>query len=91
VNHLKDAIYLLQAYGISTIGASEKASRSLFEMGIPKKVAVVMGSEERGINPSTQKTLDHLASLPIKGSVESLNVSVACGVFLYEILRKRQA
>ncbi len=90
VNHLKDAVYLLQAYHIETIGANEKASQTFYDIEIPAKIAVVMGSEDRGINPSTLKTLDMTAKLPIKGSVESLNVSVACGVLLYEVVRQRE-
>jgi 23S rRNA (guanosine2251-2'-O)-methyltransferase len=48
-----------------------------------------MGSEERGINPSVLKIVDHKAKLPMFGSIGSLNVSVACGAFLYEVIRQR--
>ena len=52
-------------------------------------MALVMGSEDRGINPSTLKILDEQFKLPIKGKIESLNVSVACGAILYEAVRQR--
>jgi len=48
-----------------------------------------MGSEERGINPSTLKICDHKAKLPMEGDIASLNVSVACGAFLYESMRQK--
>jgi 23S rRNA (guanosine2251-2'-O)-methyltransferase len=48
-----------------------------------------MGSEERGINPSVLKLVDEKAKLPMYGSIGSLNVSVACGAFLYEVVRQR--
>jgi len=90
VNHLKDAIYLMQAYGIATVGASEKADKSIFETELDKPLALVMGSEDRGINPSTLKILDDTFSLPMLGKIASLNVSVACGAMLYESVRQRQ-
>ncbi|PRP65718.1 23S rRNA (guanosine(2251)-2'-O)-methyltransferase RlmB [Nonlabens agnitus] len=90
VNHLKDAIYLMQAYGITIIGASEKAEKSIFDTELNKPIAIVMGSEDRGINPSTLKTLDETFKLPMLGKIASLNVSVACGAMLYEVVRQRQ-
>jgi 23S rRNA (guanosine2251-2'-O)-methyltransferase len=48
-----------------------------------------MGSEDRGITPSILKASDHMAKLPLLGEIESLNVSVACAVFLYETVRQR--
>tara|TARA_B100000497_G_C7582263_1_gene350483 strand:- start:134 stop:289 length:156 start_codon:yes stop_codon:yes gene_type:complete len=48
-----------------------------------------MGSEHRGINPSVLKIVDFKAKLPLLGSIDSLNVSVACGAFLYETIRQR--
>ena len=48
-----------------------------------------MGSEDRGVNPSVLKIVDYKAKLPMFGTIESLNVSVACGAFLYETVRQR--
>ncbi len=89
VNHLKDAIYLMQAYGITTIGASEKSKKTVHDTELNKPLALIMGSEDRGINPSTIKTLDQTFSLPMLGKIASLNVSVACGAILYEAVRQR--
>ncbi|AZQ45014.1 23S rRNA (guanosine(2251)-2'-O)-methyltransferase RlmB [Nonlabens ponticola] len=89
VNHLKDAIYLMQAYDIALVGANEKASESVFESELNKPIGIIMGSEDRGINPSTLKILDQQIKLPLKGTIGSLNVSVACGAILFEAIRQR--
>ena len=87
VSHLKDAIYFLQASGVTLVGASEKSKDSLFESNVAKPVALVMGSEGFGIHHGILKLLDHTYHLPMKGKTQSLNVSVACGLFLYELIR----
>ncbi len=87
VNHLKDAIYHLQASGVTLVGASEKAKDSLFDSNLDKPVALVMGSEGFGIHHSIIKMLDHTYHIPMKGKTKSLNVSVAAGLFLYELVR----
>lgn len=89
VNHIKDAVFLLQAYGIKTAGASEKAKELIYNTNLNLPLAIVMGSEDRGINPSTLKTLDLVMKLPMHGDIASLNVSVACGAMLYEAVRQR--
>jgi 23S rRNA (guanosine2251-2'-O)-methyltransferase len=87
--HIKDAIYFLQASGVKVIAATEKASKSVYEISLKQPLAIAMGAEDKGISDSVLKITDELAMLPIKGKIESLNVSVACGVFLYEVLRQR--
>jgi len=87
VNHLKDAIYYLKAHDVSLIGASEKANQSLFDAQIDKPCALVMGSEGFGIHHGIIKLLDQTYHLPMKGKTKSLNVSVAAGLFLYELVR----
>lgn len=87
--HIKDAIYYLQASGVKVIGATEKASSSIYDISLIEPLAIVMGSEDKGISNSVLKIIDELAMLPMKGKIASLNVSVACGVFLYEVLRQR--
>ncbi|NKI33240.1 23S rRNA (guanosine(2251)-2'-O)-methyltransferase RlmB [Croceivirga thetidis] len=89
VDHLKDAIYYLQPSGVAIVAATEKADKSVYDIDFKNPTAVVMGSEEKGINPSTLKVVDEMMKLPIKGKIESLNVSVACGAILYEVLRQR--
>jgi 23S rRNA (guanosine2251-2'-O)-methyltransferase len=89
VDHIKDAIFLLQASGISTVAATEKTDQSLYDVTLSGPTAIVMGAEDRGINPSVLKIIDEKAKLPMFGTIGSLNVSVACGAFLYEAVRQR--
>lgn len=89
VNHLKDAIYYLQGSGFQIVAATEKTDDLIYDVDLKKPTAIIMGSEERGINPSTLKICDHKAKLPMEGEIASLNVSVACGAFLYETMRQK--
>jgi 23S rRNA (guanosine2251-2'-O)-methyltransferase len=89
VDHIKDAVFHMQSSGIKVIAATEKAKDYLFEVSFKEPCAIIMGSEGKGINPSVLKVVDKQAKLPILGEIESLNVSVACGAFLYEAVRQR--
>ncbi|HBK83551.1 MAG TPA: 23S rRNA (guanosine(2251)-2'-O)-methyltransferase RlmB [Flavobacterium sp.] len=89
VDHIKDAIFYLQGSGIKTVAATEKTESLLYDVDFNMPVAIIMGSEDRGINPSVLKIVAEKAKLPLLGNIASLNVSVACGAFLYEVLRQR--
>jgi len=89
VNHIKDAVFYLQASGIQVISATEKTENTIYDMTFTGPCAIVMGSEDKGISPSILKVSDHIAKLPLLGEIESLNVSVACAIFLYEAVRQR--
>lgn len=89
VSHLKDAIFYLQASGIKVIAATEKADDEIYTLNFKQPCALLMGAEDKGISPSLLKVCDDRAKLPILGDIGSLNVSVACGVFLYEVVRQR--
>ncbi len=89
VDHLKDALFLLQALDIKLVAATEKTDDTLYDVNFNQPTAIIMGSEHRGVNPSILKMVDAKAKLPLLGTIESLNVSVACGAFLYEALRQR--
>lgn len=89
VDHIKDAVFYLQASGIKTIAATEKTDQTIYQVDLQDGIAIIMGSEDRGVNPSVIKIVDEKAKLPMFGIIESLNVSVACGAFLYEALRQR--
>lgn len=89
VNHIKDAIYHLKSIEISIVSASEKANKNVYDVDFTKPIAVIMGSEQRGINKSIINLSDEVVKLPMYGKIQSLNVSVACGVFLYEVVRQR--
>ena len=89
VDHLKDALFLLEASDIKTVAATEKTEDSVYDIDLNQPMAIVMGSEHRGVNPSILKMVDYKAKLPMLGEIASLNVSVACGAFLYETVRQR--
>jgi len=89
VNHLKDAIYYLQASGVSIIAATEKGDSKLYDLDLKKGCGIIMGAEDKGVADSLLKLADYKAKLPMIGNIASLNVSVACGVFLYEVVRQR--
>jgi len=89
VDHIKDAIFYLQGSGIKTVAATEKTEQNIYDIDFSEPVAIIMGSEDRGVNPSVLKIVDEKAKLPMFGTIGSLNVSVACGAFLYETIRQR--
>lgn len=89
VDHLKDAVYYLKGSGVSVISATEKADDLIYDNNLKVPIAIIMGAEDVGISPALLKLSDHQAKLPMEGPIASLNVSVACSVFLYEVLRQR--
>ncbi len=87
--NLTKSIQLIQSSGIQVIGATEKADDLIYDTDLKKPLAIVMGSEENGLSNQVMKSCDALAKLPIEGVTASLNVSVACGAFLFEAVRQR--
>ena len=67
----------------------EKSNKNIYDVNFKKPVALIMGSEQKGINKSVLNMSDEIVKLPMYGKIQSLNVSVACGVFLYEVVRQR--
>ncbi len=89
VNHLKDALYFLKSYQVQLIAATEKGNSSLYDCDFTQPTAVVMGSEGKGVSHAILKMCDQRAQLPLLGKTDSLNVSVACALFLYEAVRQK--
>ena len=89
VSHLKDALYLLKSYDIQSVVADEKAEKNLFEFDLTNPMAIVMGAEDKGVSQGVRKLCSHTAKLPILGDMDSYNVSVAAGMFLYEAMRQQ--
>ncbi|WP_423818174.1 23S rRNA (guanosine(2251)-2'-O)-methyltransferase RlmB [Salinimicrobium sp. TIG7-5_MAKvit] len=89
VDHIKDAIFYMQGSGIKVVAATEKTDKLLYSVDFKEPTAMVMGNEGKGISESVLKLVDDKAKLPMHGSIGSLNVSVACGAFLYEVMRQR--
>ncbi|MEM7085616.1 MAG: 23S rRNA (guanosine(2251)-2'-O)-methyltransferase RlmB [Bacteroidota bacterium] len=91
VDHIKDAIFYLQGSEITVVAATEKTDQSIYDLDLKTPLAIVMGSEGKGVSRSLLNLVDQSAALPLLGEINSLNVSVACGAFLYEVVRQRKA
>jgi len=89
VTNLARTMGELQERNIWCIGTSEEADKSVYQVDLKAPVALVLGAEGPGMRQLTRKRCDELVSIPMRGAVESLNVSVASGVCLYEALRQR--
>lgn len=89
VTNLARTLGELKERNIWCIGLSDDAPRTLYQVDLKAPVALVLGAEGPGMRQLTRKTCDELASIPMRGAVESLNVSVASGICLYEALRQR--
>jgi len=90
VTNLKRAIEQLQERGFWTVGLAGEAEASIYDLNLSGAVAVVMGSEGKGMRRLVREACDQLIGIPMPGRVESLNVSVATGVALFEINRQRR-
>ena len=88
VTNLARSLKDMQAAGVWLLGTSGEAQTSLYEQELQGPLALVMGAEGEGLRRLTAETCDYLVSLPMQGQVESLNVSVATGICLYEINRR---
>lgn len=89
VNSLMKAVDELHLNGIKVLASEMKASKKITDCDLSEPCAIVMGSEEKGIYPALLKICDERISIPMKGGFESLNVSVATGMILYETMKQR--
>ena len=89
VTNLARTLGELKERNIWIIGTSDDAPKTVYQADLKAPVALVLGAEGQGMRQLTRKTCDELVGIPMKGAVESLNVSVASGVCLYEALRQR--
>lgn len=89
VIHLKDAIYQLRSYDFSILAATEKATKTIYEADFKKPIGLILGNEEKGIQPTLLKLCDDTIKIPIIGNIDSLNVSVSAGIIIYEIFRQK--
>ncbi|HYG03337.1 MAG TPA: 23S rRNA (guanosine(2251)-2'-O)-methyltransferase RlmB [Chryseosolibacter sp.] len=86
---IRKTIKFLHENGIRILACTEKTPKTIFEADVTGPVAIIMGSEEDGISNELLRDADELVSIPMKGKIGSLNVSVATGVAIYEIVRRR--
>lgn len=90
VSNLGKTLAWLADYGIELVGTSGAADSVLYDVSLGGPLALVMGGEHGGLSGRVAKRCTQLVRLPMRGTVESLNVSVATGVCLYEVLRQRR-
>jgi len=88
VTNLARTMRELQNLGIWLVGLAGTAEQTIYETNLTGKIAIVAGAEHRGLRRLTQEHCDFMAAIPITGSIESLNVSVATGVALFELVRQ---
>lgn len=89
--NLVEVMATLKARGLWVAGLDRGAGDTLFSMDFNVPLAIVVGSEEKGLRPRVKKHCDMLIRIPQKGGVDSLNASVAGGIVMYEVFRQRQA
>jgi len=89
VTNLARTLEMIKEMGIWVYGAAGEAEQSLFQAKLTGPIAIVLGAEGEGLRRLTRESCDVLLKIPMRGSVSSLNVSVAAGVFLFEALRQR--
>lgn len=90
VTNISTVLKQLKSNGFWVAGLDPSARQSIFEAGLAGALTIVVGSEEKGIRPLVKKNCDFLISIPQQGRVDSLNVSVAGAVAMYEAFRQRQ-
>ena len=89
VKSMKQTLKELRDNGIQVVACTEKAAEDIYVADLTGPTALLMGSEEDGISPPLLKDADVLVKIPLNGKIESLNVSVAAGVAIYEAVRQR--
>ena len=89
VKSLNQVISYLKNSGIKIVAATEKVKNKYYESDFTLPTAIIMGSEDEGIQPALLQLVDDSVSIPLSGNIASLNVSVAAGILLFEVLKQR--
>jgi 23S rRNA (guanosine2251-2'-O)-methyltransferase len=87
---IMESIAFLKESGINTVACTEKSEKTIYEGDLSGPIAIIMGSEEKGISKACLAMADEMVSIPQQGRIGSLNVSVATGIALFEIVRQRK-
>jgi 23S rRNA (guanosine2251-2'-O)-methyltransferase len=88
-SNLKDTIDYLKESGLRIVAASEKGSSNYYETDLTGPLAIIMGSEEDGVSGEYLRRCNDVVKIPMRGTIESLNVSVAAGILLFEIVKQQ--
>jgi 23S rRNA (guanosine2251-2'-O)-methyltransferase len=88
-DNLKETILFLKNSGIRIVGASEKSESNHYSIDYTGPVAIIMGSEEMGISEEYLKLCDDIVKIPMVGEIQSLNVAVAAGIIMFEVVKQR--
>ena len=89
VSNLREALFYLRESEISIVAATEKGESLIYEADLQGGIAIIIGSEERGISKSLLSLADRVVKIPMAGAISSLNVSAATAVVLFEAVRQR--
>lgn len=89
IKSLNEAVRFLKDSGLKIVAATEKSETSLFDTDLNGPIAIILGSEDRGISPGLIDLCDYSIKIPLFGEIKSLNVSVAASIIIYEALRQR--
>jgi len=89
VKNLSKTLKFLQESGIQLVAATEKAKENYYSTNFTGPTALVMGSEDTGVDMEILKVADKMVKIPIMGDIDSLNVSVAAGILMYEVVKQR--
>lgn len=90
VNNIKTALNFLHQVGVKVISATEKTNNIYTNSSYKEPLLLILGAEDKGISKDCLKLSDEMIKIPLKGEIESLNVSVSAGIIIYEILRQRE-
>ncbi|MBI4641786.1 MAG: 23S rRNA (guanosine(2251)-2'-O)-methyltransferase RlmB [Candidatus Tectomicrobia bacterium] len=90
VVNIVQTLEILKERGIWVIGAEADSQKACWSFSLGGAIALVLGGEGKGIRPLVKKTCDEIISIPMRGKLSSLNVAVACGILLYEVIRQRE-
>lgn len=89
VTNIKHSLYEMKKHGIKIVGADAQTEQNVWESDLTEPVALVIGSEGKGLRKTIKTLCDIVVSIPMKGQINSLNVSVATGIIVFEIMRQR--
>lgn len=90
ISNMKNIIDDLKANGLFILACAEKSTKPIYEIHLDRPIALILGAEENGISTELLRYADDIGMLPLYGKIESLNVSVAAGILIYEVIRQRK-